>query len=167
MPLPNFIKNVFAGGAGELVEKVGTAIDKLTISKEEKEQFKAEYLKETNSHIEKMVALAQAETDSYLKDVASAREANAAIQSSDKASWLSKNVAYIIDLFLTILWGSITVILFLKVFKVAATEVDMVSLMALHGTATAVFMTVVNFHRGTSKGSEDKSKQISSMINSK
>ena len=54
---------------------------------------------------------------------------------------------------------------FLKVFKVAASDVDMISLMALHGTATAVFMTVVNFHRGTSRGSEDKSKQISSMIN--
>lgn len=165
MPLPKFISNIFAGGASDLIKNVGEVVDNLTMSKEEKEALKIKLIEATNTHTEKMAALAQAETDAYFKDVASARDANAAIQNSDKASWLSKNVAYMIDLFLTVLWGTITIILFLKVFKVAASDVDMISLMALHGTATAVFMTVVNFHRGTSRGSEDKSKQISSMIN--
>lgn len=102
--------------------------------------------------------------EAYLKDTQSAREQNMAIQNSDKASWLSKNVAYMIDIFLTILWGAVTTILFLKIFKITANDVDMVSLMALHGTATAVFMTVLNFHRGTSRGSEDKQKHINEMM---
>ena len=40
MPLGEFIKGIFAGKTGDLVKKVGDTIDNLTLSKEEKEQFK-------------------------------------------------------------------------------------------------------------------------------
>lgn len=160
----SFLTKLFSGNASTLIDSVSKGIDSLTMSKEEKEQFKIDTLKAINDHQEKLAVQAQAELDSYLKDTQSARDANVAIQNSDKASWLSKNVGYIIDLFLTILWGTITLILFLKIFKVAAESVDMISLMALHGTVTAVFMTIVNFHRGTSKTSADKDKTIHTMV---
>lgn len=164
MPILPFLKNIFSGGASELVKTISNTVDEFNLSGEEKEKFKIEILSATNSHLEKMAALSQSELEAYLKDTQSARDANAKIQESDKASWLAKNVAYMIDLFLAALWGTVTIILFLKVFKIAAAEVDMISLMALHGTVTAVFMTVVNFHRGTSKGSEDKQRQLNQMM---
>lgn len=154
--------------ANGIVKGLMNGLDSLFTSKEEKlaaqEKLQAiavDMQKEVQGHLERMTTLAIDETKAYLADTQDARAANAKIQESEKASWLSKNVAYMIDLFLTALWGTVTIILFLKIFKIAAAEVDMISLMALHGTVTAVFMTVLNFHRGTSKGSEDKGKQLS------
>lgn len=163
MPLPAFLAGIFAGKGKEIASTVVNGLDALFTSKEEKLAKQIEIEKLVNEHIEKMESLAVEETKLYLADTASARENNTKIQESDKASWLSKNVAYLLDIFVGALWGTITVILFLKVFKIAAQEVDMVSLMALHGTVTAVFMTIINFHRGSSIGSERKQRYMESL----
>lgn len=160
-----FLQKIITGGTGDLIEKVGNTVDKFITTKEEKEKLKLEFQKLAQDHEEKLLELSQQELDSYLKDTQSARDANVKIQESDKASWLSKNVAYLIDIFITLLFGAITAILFLRLFKIAASDVDIVSLMALHGTVTAVFMTIVNFHRGTSRGSENKQKQLDKIYN--
>ncbi len=160
MPLPGFLTNLFGGKAADIAANITDGLDKLFTSKEEKLEAQLNLEKEINRHFEEVAKMAQTEVDAYLKDTQDARSNNTAIQNSDKASWMAKNIAYVIDIILTVLWSSVTVILFLKIFKIAATEVDMISLMALHGTVTAVFMTVLNFHRGTSKGSEDKSKEL-------
>lgn len=165
MPLPNFLTKIFSGGAKDLIGTIGDTIDQLTMSKEEKEQLRIKLIEATNSHLEKMTALAQAETDSYLKDVADARSTNVQIQNSDKASWLSKNVAYIIDLFVFIIWGAMTIYIigkFLNIIK-AQQGVDFSGILGIYSGITAIAMTVLNFHRGSSKGSEDKSKQIAKL----
>lgn len=165
MPLPGFLTKIFGGKVAEIATSITDGLDKLFTSKEEKLAAELKIQEALSGHLEKMEQLAQSEVDMYLKDVQDARANNTKIQESDKASWLSKNVGYIIDLFLAALWGTITVILFLKIFKITATDVDMVSLLGLHGTVTAVFMTVVNFHRGSSRGSEDKSKELKELRN--
>lgn len=164
MPLPNFLKNIFSGGAKELADSVKGIIDESKFSAEEKAELDAKIESATFEHVEKMQGLAMQETEAFLKDTQSARDSNVKIQESDKAGWLAKNVAYVIDLFLAALWGTITIILFLKVFKIAAQDVDMISLMALHGTVTAVFMTVVNFHRGSSVGSKANGDAMRKML---
>lgn len=162
------LKDFFKSGAEGLVKGVtdGAAniISKLKADPTKVMEAEKELEKLRLDAAQKSEELAVKADEMYLKDTQDARNANAQIQNSDKASWLAKNVGYIIDLFLTALWGTVTIILFLKIFKIAAQDVDMVSLMALHGTVTAVFMTVVNFHRGTSKGSEDKQKHLMGMI---
>lgn len=159
-----------AEAAGKITESIAGSFTSLFKRKEgimakevDLKEVEAEVNKVIQDHILDIAKLQQAEYEAMLKDTASAREQNVALQNSDKASWLSKNVAYIIDIFLTVLWGTVTIILFLKIFKIAASDVDMISLMALHGTVTAVFMTIVNFHRGSSKSSEDKQKHIVEM----
>lgn len=168
------LKGVVTGKGPELVKAVGDGLDELFTSKEEKaildnkrSEIDALLKEKVMAHEEKVEELAieklKVEIDkekAYLADTQDARTNNTQIQESDKASWLAKNVGYCIDIFLSLLWGTVTIILFLKIFKIAAQDVDMVSLMALHGTVTAVFMNVVSFHRGTSKGSEDKSKEL-------
>ncbi len=158
-----FLKNLFASKAPEIISSVGAIADNLITTDAEREQFKAEASKEINRHVEAMQGQANRELELLLNDMSDAREMNTKVQESDKASWLSKNIAYIIDVFVSLLWGIVTVILFLKLFKVAGQDVDIVSLMALHGTVTAVFMTIMNFHRATSIGSERKQKQIEKM----
>jgi hypothetical protein len=160
MPLPGFIAKLVGDKAVETVDTIANIADKFIQTKEEKDAFALELLK-AKSDIELKAATLEKDIDEiYLKDTQDARNANARIQESEHASWLSKNVGYILDIFLATLWGTITIIMFLKLFKIAAQEVDMISLMALHGTVTAVFMMSVSFHRGTSRGSEDKSKEL-------
>lgn len=155
-----FLANIFAGKGAEIIESVGKVADKFITTKEEKMQFDSEVQKELNRHIEAMQIEANKELEILSKDVADARQMNSKIQDSDHASWLSKNVAYLLDLFLAILWGTITIILFLKLFKIGPENVDLISLLALHGTVTAVFMISVQFHRGSSIGSERKQRQL-------
>jgi len=87
------------------------------------------------------------------------------IQESDKASWLAKNVGYILDLFLGLIWGTVTIFIIAKAFKVIHNDADMTAVLSIYGTITAVFMISLQFHRGTSKGSEDKSKELKEMRN--
>jgi len=160
MPLPGFIGKLVGSKVIEGAESIANIADKFIQTKEEKEAFQLELTK-AKADIELKSSTLEKDIDEmYLKDTQDARNANARIQESENASWLSKNVGYILDLFLATLWGTITVIMFLKIFKITAQEVDMISLMALHGTVTAVFMMSVSFHRGTSRGSEDKSKEL-------
>lgn len=158
-----FLANIFAGKGAEIIESVGDVVGQFVQTKEEKDAVNLAVQAEVNRHMESMQSQANDELKLLLADTSDARLMNTKVQESDKASWLSKNIAYMLDLFVGLLWGTITVILFLKVFKVAAGNVDMISLMALHGTVTAVFMISMNFHRGSSIGSERKQKQIEKM----
>jgi hypothetical protein len=165
MPLPNFIKNVFSGGASELVKNVDKLVDNLTLSKEEKEQFKTDLLKIQNEHEEKMASIAQSELDSQLKDVQGARDANVKIQESDKASWLSKNIAYCIDAFVVLLWGVLTLYLIGTALKIVKTSsVDLTGIYGLYAAVTGVAMTIINFHRGSSVGSKANGETIRKML---
>ncbi len=167
MPLPGFLTKIFGGKAAELATSVTDGLDKLFTSKEEKLAAQLAIEKLATEHLEKMQGLAQAEVDSYLKDTQDARASNVAIQNSDKASWLSKNVGYILDLFLGAIWGATTLFIIGRALKLVDADhnADMTAVLSIYGTITAVFMISLQFHRGTSKGSEDKSKELKEMRN--
>lgn len=86
---------------------------------------------------------------------------------NDKSSWLSKNIAYLIDSFIMLIWGSMTVYLICVMLNFVKADIgaDVSGVLGVYSGVTAIAMTVLNFHRGTSKGSEDKSKQITQMMN--
>lgn len=156
MPIPNFLTKIFSSGAGELINSIGKVVDNLVTSKEEKETLKQALIQEVNRNVERMTELSNQETELYLKDVSSAREANARIQESDKSSWLSKNVAYILDFVFVI---SFLIMLFVIIYK-QVPETNKELFYTAFGLLGGYVSTVINFHRGTSKGSEDKSKQL-------
>ena len=165
MPLPN-IKELFAGGASKLVDSVKGVISEFHISPEDSKKLEQSMLEITNKHIETMSALAQSEYEAQLKDVANARDSNVKIQESDKSSWLSKNVAYFIDIFVILIWGILTIYIIASALKIIkTTNVDLTGIYGLYATVTAVAMTIINFHRGSSRSSQDKDKQINTMIN--
>lgn len=86
----------------------------------------------------------------------SARKMNAEIQNSANASWLSKNIAYCIDV--VIVTSTIGLTYMLMSQQVPAENKEL-ALMAF-GSLVTLCGTVVNFHRGSSQGSKDKSKGI-------
>lgn len=174
--LPNF-KNLISGGIEGIGNAAANIIGKLKadptkVAEAEKElaelqvnaKLESERIANESERIANETLKIEIEAEkNRLQDIADARLMNKEIQLSDKASWLSKNVGYIIDLFLGALWGTITVIIVLKLFNVAAQNVDMVTLVSIHGTVTAVFMVTVQFHRGSSVGSHSKEKQLSKL----
>jgi hypothetical protein len=155
----NFLSKLFKGGAKTVIDSVGGVLDNLITNKEELIMAKLEMEKEVNRHMETMTAQADEIEKAYLADVQSAREANAKIQ-GDSPSWLAKNLAYIIDLFVTILWGGLTTYLMAIMLHLAPKQagVDYTAVTAVWGAVSATFGTVINFHRGSSQGSTDKQK---------
>lgn len=145
------------------MDSVGKSLDGLITSKEELAAAKLAMEQEINRHLESIQADATKQTENELKDIADARDANVKIQESDKASWLSKNVAYMLDLFVSLVWGGLTVTIVLKTFRLVGADIDWSSILAIYSTVTATFMVCLNFHRGTSRGSENKQKQLDKM----
>lgn len=156
----SFLTKILGGGAEKLVGTIGGVIDNLTISKEEKEQFKIDTLKIINEHEEKIAAQAQAELDAYLKDTQSARDANVKIQESANASRLAKNVAYYLDLGITsgffIMFGMI-------LFKAVPPENKEIFYTGF-GLLGGYVASILNFHRGSSAGSAKKQDQNNAMV---
>lgn len=170
MPLPN-LKSLIAGGVGEAVKKIGDTVREFVTTKKDKmehEQTMTELdtkIQEiANLHIEKLNEQLLQETEAYLKDTQNAREQNVQIQLSDKASWWAKNTAYFLDIFLGLIWGTTTIFLLARALKLAGEDADLTAVLSIYSTVTAVFMICLNFHRGTSKSSQDKQGMIEKML---
>lgn len=164
------LKGIISGKGPELVKAVGEGLDNLFTSKEEKAILDNKRVEIDNlltekimTHEENMENLVIKKTEIYLADTQDARMNNTKIQESEKASWLAKNVGYMLDLFLGLIWGTVTIFIIAKAFKVIHNDADMTAVLSIYGTITAVFMISLQFHRGTSKGSEDKSKELKEM----
>lgn len=135
------------GGAkvvSETVESIGGVVDRFVDTNGEKADRNAEIEKALQEHTEKVLALQYADT-------ANARDMNAKIQ-GDKPSWLAKNVAYILDLTFT---ASFLFMLML-ILKREVPESNRELFYTGFGVLGALCSTVLNFHRGTSRGSEVK-----------
>lgn len=159
MPLPNFITKIFAGGASGLIDSVTGAIDKLTLSKEEKQQFTADLLKETNAHIQAMESNAIRETEAYLKDVDSARQMQ--IEALKQEDHFSKRFVYFLAAGLILL----TFVFDLMFFFIQYPERnhDIVNMIA--GVLNTVALaSVVSFFFGSSAGSANKQKQLDNLL---
>lgn len=86
----------------------------------------------------------------------SAREMNAKIQESTVASFLAKNVAYIIDVLIV---GGALFMTFIVFFK-GVPEANKAMAFTALGSLWTLAGTVLNFHRGSSQGSKDKADEI-------
>lgn len=152
MPGPlDFIKNIFTGGLDKLGGTVKEIIDESKYSAEEKAELGLKLQEAIYKNQVEMTTLANAEIDSYLKDSQSARDANARIQESDKASWLAKNLAYCMDAFVMLSFVAMLVMIFFKQVPEPNKEIFYTAFGIL---GYAVSQTM-NFHRGTSIGSKN------------
>lgn len=95
-------------------------------------------------------------------NTASAREMNEKIQ-GDKPSWMARNIGYLIDILLVSVWAALTFYIVARALHIIDTEgksVDFTTVLGIYAGVSTMAGTVVNFHRGSSQGSADKSKMI-------
>lgn len=86
----------------------------------------------------------------------SARKMNAEIQNSASASWLAKNIAYVIDCVIVVATLFLSWFAFIKGVPPENKELVYMAL----GSLITMCGTVLNFHRGSSQGSKDKASEI-------
>jgi len=151
---------IFSSGASDLIDSVGKVLDNVITTKAEKEQANLELQKVINEHEEKMATLTQAEVEAYLKDTQSARDANVRIQESDKASWLAKNVSYILSLIITL--GFFGLLSYMLKYEVPSANKDVMNI--LLGSLGTAWITVVGFFFGSSIGSKEANASLKKVL---
>lgn len=104
----------------------------------------------------KLVELMNANTDS-------ARTMNAKVQESASASWLAKNTAYALDVGIV----SATIFLAWFAFIKGVPEANKELVYMALGSLITMSGTVLNFHRGSSQGSKDKTLDLQNMKDKK
>lgn len=161
------LASIFGKGVQEAVKTVGDIADEFITTKAEKEEFKLKAEEALRNANQKAQEQAQAELDSYLADTKNARDSNVSIQESDKASWMSKNIGYIIDILITLVWSGFTLYLGGRAIKLVVSDVDLTAVLSIYSTVTAVFMVTLQFHRGSSKGSEKSGDILRQMAKNK
>jgi hypothetical protein len=150
-------------GLDALLNVGGKLIDKLIPDPEAKARAQLELTKLAQdgelakmANETKLFELNNANTDS-------ARDMNAKVQESTSASWLAKNTAYALDI------GIVTATIFLAWFAFMKGVPDAnkeLVYMAL-GSLITMSGTVLNFHRGSSQGSKDKTSEIQALKDKK
>lgn len=112
-------------------------------------------------------ALRQDEYKTMLADTADARSLAIKLQ-GDKPSWLAKNMGFLLDIMTGLVWGTLTVVIALRQLKVVEIGgADFTGVLSLYATVTAVFMSSLNFHRGSTQTSRDKQKTIDHIMEKK
>jgi hypothetical protein len=96
-------------------------------------------------------------------DMADARNMNVKIQESENASWLAKNAAYILDFAVF----SLAAFMVVGLFFVEIPERNERILDITTGTVLGILGTTYAFHRGSSKSSEDKTKEMHKIMRGK
>jgi hypothetical protein len=153
----SFITNLFSGGAGKLVDAIGGVIDNVTTSKEEKMQLENELKKAEMNYALELERLSVAEKKTHLEDIASARQREAKVQTSQYATRLSKNVSPYLALGTVILTFLLFYVLIFKDNIVTDTHKKDI-LMYVLGVLSAILTQVYSFYFGSSQGSQVKNE---------
>lgn len=144
----NPLTDIAIGAAGKVIEAVGNAADSLFTSDDERNKAEIE-MRRIDGDIEK----------AYLADVDSARRHDASVQESQHASYLAKNVAYWLDIFIVSATFTMAYVILFKEIPTVNKEIFYTAF----GSLITLCMTVVNFHRGSSMRSQQKDDTISKL----
>jgi len=150
------VKNITKESVGKLFESGVEIFNKVHDGKMDIKQaetaFKNRQLEIEQESEQRAVELEKA----YLADVSDARSVNSAIQRSKNASWLSKNLPYILDVAII---GAVIVMIYIVVFH-QVIETNKEIFYSSFGALLALAGQIMNFHRGTSKDSEESNQAM-------
>lgn len=144
----------------EVVEKtLGVDIEASTTSEEGLLKLKQLEIE----HEEFLIEAAKEREELFLADMANARDSNVKIQESANASFLSKNVGYYLDIVVVV----VTLVLTAMVMFKAVPNENKELFYTAFGSLLTFCSTIVNFHRGTSRGSANKDEVINRLSKEK
>lgn len=150
--------SVFSTGAKDVIGSIGTVIDNVVTTKEEKELLKIEIAKEVNRHVESLQDKALRETELEFNDLDSARRRQVELAKAGAADRTPSILAYIAVI------GFIGIVVFLMVHGISTMDKEIILLIgSLLGMLGSNSQTVYNYYFGSSSGSKEKQRQLSAM----
>lgn len=157
------LSSIFSGGAEKLVTAVGSTLDNLITSKEEKEAAKLALQQEINRHLESVQSDATKQIELELKDMSDARNREIQIATSEHAPLINKIIQPILAL---LILGSCFLMWYIIMFKDIPKEKETL-VAGIVGSLTTLSMGVVSYFFGSSTGSAAKQAQLNKMANDK
>ena len=148
----NPLTDIAVTAVGKVIESVGNAADSLFTSDDERNKAEIE-LRRIDADIE----------EAYLADTDSARKHDASVQESQHASYLAKNVAYWMDIFIVIATFAMAYLILFHEIPTTNKELFFTTF----GSLITLCMTAVNFHRGSSMRSQQKDTTIQQLAANK
>lgn len=159
MPLGNIFSNIFSSGAKDVLDSVGSIVDSVVTTKEEKEALKIELQKEINRSMEAMQDKALTEMELSVRDLESARAREVELAKAGAKDKTPSVLAYLAVI------GFIAMILFLLIFGFGSLTVDQALLVgSLLGVLGSNSTTVYNYYFGSSAGSKEKAKSLDTLV---
>jgi len=153
-----FLKDLFSGGASKLVDTVGGALDKVITTKEEKLELENELKKAEMQFTVDMKKLSDEEEKMIYQDIASAREREVKIQTSEYGTWLGKNISAMLAIGTTILAFVLFYFLIFQQDKLEAEAKEII--LYILGVLSAIITQIFSYYFGSSKGSGVKNEMI-------
>jgi len=157
----SFITDLFSGGAGKLVDSVGSVLDKVVTTKGEIMQQELEMKKAELQYQLDTKRLGVEEQKNVLQDIDSARQRSTAVETNMNASSLSKNIGSYLAITTTLLTFVLFYIVIFRNETIKAEVKDVV--IYVLGVLSTILTQVFSFYFGSSQGSVDKSKIIEGM----
>ena len=157
----SILTDIFAGGAGKLVDSVGKVLDNVITTKEEKQQLDNEIRKSEMQFQLDMAKMSVEEKQMIIGDIASARTMGATIQTSANATKLSKNITPYLALGTT---GITLILFFVLIFRPGTIPADSKDIILyILGVLSTVLVQIYSYYFGSSSGSAAKSETIAVM----
>jgi len=162
----SFLSDLFSGGASKLVDSVGSVLDNLVTTKEEKMTLDNEIKKAEMAYQLEIAKLNLEQTKLDYTDRDSARTNQTAVQTSANATTLSKNIASYLAIAATVLCFAL---FFLMLFSdsILCKTADKQIITYILGVLSALLTQVYSYYFGSSSGSADKNKTLSDALNKK
>jgi hypothetical protein len=157
----SFIKDLFSGGANTLVDSVGKVLDNVITTKEEKMQLENEIRKSELQFQLDLKKLSNEEQQMMLGDISSARQREVQVQTSEKASWMAKNIQHAIAAGTTLITLLFFYILIFKPESITSESKDIV--LYILGVLSAILTQVYSYYFGSSAGSAAKSVTLAGL----
>jgi len=143
---------VLAKGKDVIEEKLGVDIEQATQTPEG--LLKLQQLQADNEQFLLTNALDNRKVD--LENTKDARQSNTKIQESEQASWAAKNFPYVLDGIIVTATVGLAAMLFYQAIPAENKELAY----AAFGSLVTMCGTILNYHRGSSSGSKEKTDQL-------
>ncbi len=155
-----FLKNLFGKGASSLVNSVGSVLDNVITTKEEKLKLENELRKAEMQYKIDLKKLNIEEKKVFLDDKASARNRETAIQTSPGSTKLGKNISSYLAIITTLLTFVLFYILVFERDSIPSDSKDII--LYILGVLSAIITQIFSYYFGSSMGSADKNDMIRS-----
>lgn len=166
--LPGILAKITGSAAKDVLDGVGGLVNDCMSAKITREQLDGKIKEMMALHTDNITNQISAAYTADIADISSARSMNMSIETSDKPSWLAKNIPYLIATQIILMWGFVTGYLVLRMLNLISTDpkVDLVPVLGVYSGVTATATIILTFYFGSSANSQKHADALTDIAKS-